>query len=312
MLRVSAGLRLLLSPLHALLEPARDLLARAQAACADGQRGAAVRAFVELHEMLVPPLDALVEKRSGRSSDGQLGSSCVGLLGLWDELLDIDVERENLIELLAQHAAQFSPTNVPPPPDGLAHHDGVATAQAEWLLRVLADRELPTHSWWRRLARRARGPLGDRARITVERRHADGSVVRVFEHLPQPGTDDDLFATSQFGPLHAGDQLTLAVQIPLPGQIAILHVVGDAQQARLEVVLPESANEAVVRRHLEVVELHGELAGERQSDGKFADQALVVVWVPEVMPPTWIVDMQMRQGVPPEARIWRYCYRVVA
>ncbi len=311
MQRVSAGLRLLLSPLHSLLEPARDLVARAQAACIDGQHGAVVRAFVDLHGLLLPPLDALIEKRSGRGSDGQLGSACVGLLGLWDELLDIDIERDDLIELLGQQAAQCLPPTEPLLPDGLAHHDGVATAQAAWLAAVLSDRALPTHKWWRRLGRRARGPLGDRARVTVFRKQSDGSVVRVHEHLPRPDSDEDLAATSQLGELNAGDQLTLAVQVPLPGQIAILHMVGDAQQARLHVVLPEAVSEAVVRRHLEVVELHGELACERLPDGAVADQALVVVWVPEVMPPSWIVDLQLRFGVPREARIWRYCYHVV-
>ncbi len=101
------------------------------------------------------------------------------------------------------------------------------------------------------------------------------------------------------------------MQVPLPGQIAMLHLCGDSQTARLDVVLPETPSEAVVRRHLEIVELHGELAKERLPDGSIADQAMVVVWVPEVMPPSWIVDMQLRFGVPPEARIWRYVYRVV-
>lgn len=310
MLRVSAGLRLLLSPLHTLLEPSRDLLLRAQSACSDGQRGAMVRAFVELHALLLPRLDALVEKRSGLGSDEALGSACIGLVGLWDELPDIDIERENLIELLALHAASPPVVDVLPP-EGLAHHEGIATAQAAWLAQVLGERALPAAQWWRRLARRARGPLGDRARITIDRKESE-TVQRICEHLPRPGSDDELAATTSLGELRAGDQLTLAVQVPLPGQIAILHLCGDAQTARLDVVLPETVSEAVVRRHLEVVELHGELATERHSDGNLADQALVVVWVPEVMPPSWIVDMQLRFGVPPEARIWRYCYRVVA
>lgn len=309
MLRVSAGLRLLLSPLHTLLEPTRDLLLRAQAALGDGQRGAMVRAFVELHALLLSPLDALVEKRSGRGPDDSPGSALLGLIGLWDELPDIDVERENLIELLAQHAATPPAFDVPPP-DGLAHHDGVSAAQRAWLDQVLSVRACPTPQWWRRLSRRARGPLGDRARLTVERTQ-DATVRRIFEHLPRPGTDDDWTATTDLGELCAKDQLTLAVQVPLPGQIAMLHLCGDSQTARLDVVLPETPSEAVVRRHLEIVELHGELATERLPDGSIADQALVVVWVPEVMPPSWIVDMQLRFGVPPEARIWRYVYRVV-
>jgi hypothetical protein len=99
--------------------------------------------------------------------------------------------------------------------------------------------------------------------------------------------------------------------VPLPGQLAVLHSSGSVQIARLDMVLPETVSEEVVRRQHEIVELSGELATERNPDGSIAEQSLVVVWVPEVMPPSWMVDKLLRQGVPPEARVWRYLYRVI-
>ena len=64
MLIVPPPLRLLLVPLASLEEPARDLVSRAQAACDEDQRGAMLRAFAELHALLIPAIDALVEKQS--------------------------------------------------------------------------------------------------------------------------------------------------------------------------------------------------------------------------------------------------------
>lgn len=319
MRRVSVQLRLLLSPLGGLLEPARDLVARAQTACESEQRGAMLRAFVELHSLCVPPLDALIEQRGtalrsadpseqepvGRSPD-VASSACLGLLGLWDELLDVDIERENLLELLALHSANSESPSEPACPEGLATTEVNIVAQRAWLERVLSGRDLPQRQWWRRLTRRARGPLGNRARLTVERQ-----ALRVVEHLPEldaPPTQD---ATTFVGELRAGDRLSLAVQVPLPGQLAVLHASGSAQIARLDMVLPETVSEEVVRRQHEIVELSGELATERNPDSSIAEQSLVVVWVPEVMPPSWMVDMLLRQGVPPEARVWRYLYRVI-
>jgi len=314
MVRVSAVLRLLLVPLASLEEPARDLVARAQTAREGEQRGAMLRAFAALHELLVPPLDELIERQSLASRLGAAdtiaapSSACLGLLGLWDELLDIDVERENILELLVVAAARVEAPEALPLPDGLAARPAVFALQKSWLAQVLADRPLPVPQWWRRLTRRAVGPLGDRARLTVERQ-----ALRIFEKLPNLADAEraeDTAATTELGEFRAGDRLTLAVQVPLPGQLAVLHASGSAQTSSLEIVLPETVSEAVVRRHQEVVELSGELAAQRQADGSIAEQALVVVWVPELMPPSWIVDMLLRQGVPPEARVWRYLYLV--
>jgi hypothetical protein len=46
------------------LEPARDLVARAQAACDEDQRGAMLRAFAELHSLYVPLPDRIDALRS--------------------------------------------------------------------------------------------------------------------------------------------------------------------------------------------------------------------------------------------------------
>jgi hypothetical protein len=181
----------------------------------------------------------------------------------------------------------------------------VVAAQRHWLQQILSNRAIPQRQWWRRLTRRAHGALGDRARLTVER----ASVV-IFEHLPDPNAPSSQTATTSIGELRTGDRISLAVQVPLPGQLAIVHATGDSQHANLDIVLPETVSEAVVRRHLEVVELHGELAAHKLADGQWAEQALIVVWVPEVTPPSWIVDMRLRHGVPPESRVWRYLYGV--
>lgn len=298
MMTVPPSLRLLLVPLARLEEPARDLAARAQSACDEGQRGAMLRAFAELHALLIPAIDALVEKQS-------TVSACLGLLGLWDELPDIDVERESILELVAMHAASSDSPSTLPIPEGLATEVVVMAAQQLWLQQSLADRAIPQRQWWRRLTRRAHGSLGDRARLTVER----ASVV-IFEHLPDPNAPSPQTATTSIGELRTGDRISLAVQVPLPGQLAIVHATGDSQHANLDIVLPETVSEAVVRRHLEVVELHGELAAHKLADGQWAEQALIVVWVPEVTPPSWIVDMRLRHGVPPASRVWRYLYRV--
>lgn len=303
MVTVPPTLRILLAPIAHKEEPAKDLIARAQTASDDEQRGAMLRTFAELHALLVPSVDALIESRS-------TVSSAVGLLGLWDDLLDIDVERENIIELLTVYAAQLEAPDSWPLPDGLATHDEIVAAQQAWLTDVLTHRAFPKRQWWRRMTRRARGPLGDRARLTVER-----SALRIFEHLPHPDEASTPTATTRLGSFQAGDLLTLAVQVPLPGQIAIVHASGDETTASLDLVLPETSSEADVRRYHEVVEVHGELSAHTLSlsaplDERFAEQALIVVWVPELMPPSWIADMQRLFGVPPEARVWRYLYRV--
>ena len=298
MLIVPPPLRLLLVPLASLEEPARDLVARAQAACDEDQRGAMLRAFAELHALLIPAIDALVEKQS-------TVSACLGMLGLWDELPDVDVERESILELVAMHAASSDSASTLPIPEGLATENEVVEAQRHWLQQILTDRALPQHLCWRRLTRRAHGPLGDRARLTVER-----ASVCIFEHLPDPNAPSSQTATTSVGEFRTGDRLSLAVQVPLPGQLAIVHATGESQHATLDIVLPETVSEAVVRRHLEVVELHGELAAHKLADGQWAEQALIVVWVPEVTPPSWIVDMRLRHGVPPESRVWRYLYGV--
>lgn len=303
MVTVPPTLRILLAPIAHKEESAKDLIARAQTASDDGQRGSMLRTFAELHALLVPSIDALIERQS-------TVSSALGLLGLWDDLLDIDVERENILELLTVYAAQLEAPESWPLPDGLSTQADIFAAQQTWLTDVLTHRAHPKRQWWRRLTRRARGPLGDRARLTVER-----SALRIFEHLPSLDEASSQTATTRLGSFQAGDRMTLAVQVPLPGQLAIVHACGDESTASLDVVLPETVSEADVRRHHEVVEVHGELSAHTLSasaplDERFAEQALIVIWVPELMPPSWIVDMQLRYGVPPEARVWRYLYRV--
>lgn len=303
MVTVPPTLRILLAPIAHQEESAKDLIARAQTASDDGQRGAMLRTFAELHSLLVPSVDALIERQS-------TVSSALGLLGLWDDLLDIDVERESILELLVVYAAQLEAPETWPLPDGLSTQADIFSAQKTWLSGVLLDRPPPKRQWWRRLTRRARGPLGDRARLTVER-----AALRIFEHLPSLDEAGSPTATTRLGSFQAGDRLTLAVQVPLPGQLAIVHASGDERTASLDLVLPETASEADVRRYHEVVEVAGELSAHTLSDSapleeRFAEQALIVVWVPELMPPSWIVDMQLRYGVPPEARVWRYLYRV--
>lgn len=318
MLGAPFALRVLLAPLDGWVEPARDLLTRARTAYEDGQRGALVRAFLELHTLVVPKIDAIVEKQvAAQTTDERPTSCCIGLLGLWDDLPDLDIEREHPLEVLATHAADLSLLEPTTSPIFVAQHPTDLLAQTEWLATALGEREWPVTKWWRRCSRRARGPLGDRARIMVSRTEtsADGStsVVRVLSHLPDPesvqlGLPN---ATTDLGEFWTGDELSLAVQIPLPGQLAIFHAVGSSDSAELEVVLPDRPSEVVVRRQSEVVEICGTLAEKKLGDGTVAEQALVAVWVPEVMPPSWIADMEQRKGVPPEARIWRYRYRVV-
>ena len=139
MLRVSAGLRLLfVAASHALRADTRSAVARASGL---GRRSAWRDGAGVCRTACVASVAAgcAGRKRSGRGSDDSPGSALLGLIGLWDELPDIDVERENLIELLAQHAATPPAFDVPPP-DGLAHHDGVSAAQRAWLDQVLSVR----------------------------------------------------------------------------------------------------------------------------------------------------------------------------
>lgn len=291
-----------------------------------------VRAFVELHGLLVPAMDELLQTCGPGAPSPEAVSAGVGLLGVWDALLDLDPERENPLELLWLYATRVADTllSVAPavaPPPRLLHPEGLAPdpAQAEWLQKTLSERAWPRSLWWRRLTQRARGPLGDRARVVVERPSGglSGAVSRVLEHLPT-FVDDTEDWSSDLGLLQSGDQLTLEVQVPLPGQLAVLHAVGDDQHAEIEVVLPEHVSEWVVRRHLEVVQLCGQIAclpppgppdtaegqPQAQASQPVAMHALIPVWVPEVMPPTWVADLSRRKSVPPEARVWQYRYQV--
>ena len=283
-------------------EAARDWLAQAQAAALDEQPGAALRALGRLHELLVPLLDSLLPA----NEEGGL-SSGTGFLGLYRELPDLDFEREPPGALLLFYAASADEPEEDAPL-GPARDEAARAAQWAWLEERLRREEVPRPSWWRRLARGAAGGLGDRARLQVQR----GATV-VLERLPPPPDEAEaaledgpgLFETD-VGELQRGDRLTLQLPAPLPGRIAVLHGAGGVAEAELEVLLPASAAEEAPRRAQEVVEVSGEVAPVEGAE----EQCLVVLWAPELLPAAWYRQVAARRRLPPDARLWRYRYRV--
>jgi hypothetical protein len=279
-------------------EQAKTLTTRAQAALLDDHLEGALRSFLQVHELLVPIVDGWVAARSPASSPPL--SSAAGLLGLWLDLPDLDCERESIGEALLGHAAEAEDDG--DGPFALALDGEVLGRQAAWLLDRLRALPVPRSRYFRRLARRARGGLGDRARVELQR---GGRTV--LERLPEPEPESlGRSFTTLLGSFEHGDRMTLQWQNPLPGQVAILHALGDEHDAELTVLCPEQESEAAPRRHHEVIEVVGELL---HVPG--AAHALLILWVPELVPPRWVQQVLARQGLPPDARLWRYRYEVL-
>src|SRR5262249_50965364 len=108
------------------------------------------------------------------------------------------------------------------------------------------------------------------------------------------------------GRLMPGDRLTVRVQVPLPGRVALVHAAGDEEKAELDLLFPLSEAEDAPRRALEMVEVAGEV---HQVAGA-AEQSLLVIWVPEMLPSGWVLHMLARRRLLPESRVWRYVYSV--
>jgi hypothetical protein len=284
-------------------EPAKTLATRAQAALLDEHLEGALRSFLQLHALLCPAADRWVAARAAAaglelgSDPGALPlSSAAGLLGLWRELPDLDCERESVSAALLRHAAAEQDGDGP---YALALEAPVLAEQAAWLQARLRAEPSPRSQYFRRLARRARGGLGDRARIQVQR-----GTWTVLERLPAAtGAAADF--TTPLGSFQHGDRLTLQWQNPLPGQVAVLAAVGDEHDAELTVLLPQLDSESGPRRHHEIIEVVGEL-----SHVAGASHALLILWVPELVPPRWVQEVLVRRALPPEARVWRYHYEV--
>jgi hypothetical protein len=300
-------------------EAAKTLVAQAQAAIEDGHLEGALRALLGLHAEVVPALDRLAAAELlTRGVDVAAGLSTVlGVLALWDELPDIDAEREAIAELIVRRAAaaESLPDGADPEgaPLGLALSDELVAAQAAWLREQLQARGVPRARWWWRMFRRARGGTGDCARVVVQR-----GALTVFEREPAGDEDaarsalpraEPVDLTTPLGRFRAGDRLTLQFQVPLPGQIAVLHAAGDAHDAELSLLVPQHDGEAVARRHHEIVEVVGELSC-TPGPAEGGEHSLVVLWAPEIVPPRWALDVIERRRVPPDARTWRYTYSV--
>lgn len=299
-------------------EAAKTLVAQAQAAIEDEHIEGALRALLGLHAEVVPALDRMAAAELiSRGADAAAGLSTVlGVLALWDELPDIDAEREAIAELIVRRAAAeglSDGADSEEAPLGLALSDEIVAAQAAWLREQLLSRGVPRSRWWWRMFRRARGGTGDCARVVVQR-----GALTVFEREPpsdeaRPAEPVDL--TTPLGRFRAGDRLTLQFQVPLPGQIAVLHAAGDARDAELSLLVPQHDGEAVARRHHEIVEVVGELSclpvpASSGSPAGTEEHSLVVLWAPEIVPPRWALDVIERRRVPPDARTWRYTYSV--
>ena len=305
----------------------RTWAARAQAALADAHLPGAVRSFVQLHALLVPRIDRWLQGRLGDEAAAGATplSSAAGLPGLWQDLPDVDGEHTSIGTLLVWHAADAeallgAEALAAAPLDlviGLEPDDAQIAAQRTWLETQLLSGPLPHTRWWRRLI--GPGPrtegLGDRARIAVQR-----GTQTVIERLPKTDADadgggdapvpegtaarlDELSAW--IGALRDGDRLTLQWHVPQPGRIAVLHAHGDPARADFEVLWPQIESESGSRRQGELIEVVGELS----ADGD-RERALVVVWVPAVLPPRWENDVLARRRLPPGARAFRYLFTV--
>jgi hypothetical protein len=313
-----------------LAESARDAVARSQSALADDHLDGALRHFLSLYDLLVPPLDArmrqLCEKRSFPSHDGDGEapviplSAAVGLTGLWAELPDIDVEREAIEDLLVLFAGRSD-----------APDDDAADLTKEKLEAVLRAAPRPRAELWRRFMRLCSGPLGDLCHVTVQR--GDKIVLERPPagrfHAASASADGDPAApvqgdgfSTQLGDFFGGDRLTLRLAAPRPGKVAILHfqeaVDGD-DVAPLTLLLPQDPGEAASRRMGELVEIVGELSTPKghpappaRDDGKHGPEAhsLIVLFGPELLPPSWAEEVVARRRVPKETRLWRYAYKV--
>lgn len=301
MKRLGSRWRPLLAPPVA--ELARDLVARAQAALSDQHRSGAERQLLQLYDIAVPPLD---DWALSKSADAH--SVAPALVDLWYELPDVDAERESVEELLLWNAGHRDESVLPPAAMAPAQSESERASQRDWLQRALREAPEPRSSWWRRLIRRAQGPLGDCAQITLQR----GNTI-VLERSPAPnGSSVDPEATTALGPFQTGDRLTLRWQVALPGRVLILHAVGDEESADLDQLLPapesDSRSEGVPRRSQEIVELVGELTEARSRTG--TQHSLLLIWGPEMLPGTWGQDVLTRRCVPVGSRVWRYSYSV--
>jgi hypothetical protein len=291
-------------------EQAKTLATRAQAAQLDDHPEGALRSFLQLHELVVPVADRWVATQLPADTASSL-SSAAGLLELWRELPDLDCERHVVTEALLWHAAQAGQGSASESesedegPLSLVLSAEALAGQAAWLGEQLRALPVPRSRYFRRLVRSARGGLGDRARVQVQR-----GALTVLERLPDsgpPGSVDGHTCTTALGRFAHGDRMTLQWQNPLPGQVAILHAAGDEHDAELTVLVPELDSEAAPRRYHEVIEVVGEL-----SHVPGSGHALIILWVPELVPPRWVLDVLARRGLPPEARLWRYTYDVEA
>lgn len=301
MKRLGGRWRPILAP--SVAEEARDLVARAQAALGDAHRLGAERQLVQLYDVIVPPLD---DWALCKSADAH--SVLPALLELWQELPDIDPERESIEELLLWNAGHSDESALPAIATSPAQSEAERAAQRDWLTRALHEASSPRSSWWRRLIRRAQGPLGDCAQITLQR----GNTI-VLERPPSPSESPrNALATTELGTFQAADRLTLRWQVAVPGRVLILHAVGDEQNADLDQLLPtpesDAQSEGVPRRAQEVVELVGELAETSQTAGR--QHSLLLIWGPEMLPGTWGHDVLSRRCVPVGSRVWRYSYSV--
>jgi len=282
-------------------EAARDAVSRAQAALSDDHRKGAERQLLGLLDELVPAIDSWAARAAGAVEERPL-SAAAGIVGMWGELCDIDVERESMEELLIWHAAHADAALA-------AALSGCTSAAelADGVAASMAAAPLPRPDWWRRLARRAPSGLGDRGHLSVQR----GSAI-VLERPPPAEAEGVTSAAGDYstnlGELVHGDRLTLRWPLPMPGQVAVLHAAAGeaAGEASLSVLLPEDPSEMLSRRAGEVVEVVGEVA--RVSEGP--EHGLVVLWGPELLPPTWAHDAVRRGRLPPDVRPWLYRYRV--
>lgn len=303
MRRLGSRWRPLCEPLVA--EEARDLIVRAQAALGDDHRAGAERQLLRLYDLLVPRID---EWALHKSADAE--SVAPALLDLWEELPDIDAERESIEELLLWHAAHGHHDPAEPAAIAPAQEEAERSAQREWLEQSLRAARLPASQWWRRLTRRAQGPLADCAHFTLQR----GSQV-LWERPPPTlaKASDPAEATARLQDVQPGDRLTLRFPVPAPGRVLVLHALGDVESAELEQILPapdeDSDGEGVPRRAHELIEVAGEIAAAHSSQGG-TEHSLILLWGPEQLPASWGQEVLTRRSVPTGCRLFRYCYQV--